>query len=231
MARNVQRQLEAEADRKGLTGERRKQYQVWYNEAIKHAGVSAAVNSDDALTPALIRQRRGWIYYTPSLRTSAPPLPTEANMAIRGGRRIDTVCDCCGKTFPARTDQHVNPQRHYCSRECTHKAQRLQLIERAGTPEERLLARREIDANGCWVWTGRHERAGYGHIDYDGKAVYVHRLAYETWRGPVADGLELDHLCRNRACFNPDHLEPVTRQENIRRAVEARRLRRASRCS
>ena len=200
---------------------------MWYNEAVKRAGVSAAANSDDALTPALMMQRRGWVQYTPSLRTPAPPLPTEASMT-RQGRRIETVCDNCGKTFPARTDQHVKPQRHYCSQECTHAAQRLQLIERAGTPAERLLARRQIDANGCWVWMGRHERAGYGHIDYGGKAVYVHRLAYETWRGPVPDGLELDHLCRNRGCFNPDHLEPVTRQENNRRAQEAAKQRKAA---
>lgn len=64
----------------------------------------------------------------------------------------------------------------------------------------------------CWVWTGTVHK-GYGR--YSGQG--AHRLAYELLVGPIADGLELDHLCGNTLCVNPQHLEPVTRMENMRR--------------
>lgn len=71
----------------------------------------------------------------------------------------------------------------------------------------------------CWEWTRYKARNGYGKIWFKGKTWYVHRLFYTICRGPIADGLELDHLCRNRWCCNPDHLEAVTRRENALRGV------------
>ena len=68
----------------------------------------------------------------------------------------------------------------------------------------------------CLVWTGAKAQ-GYGRLyRYNGSEL-VHRIAYELVHGPIPTGMDLDHLCRNRACFNPDHLEPVTRGENVRR--------------
>lgn len=71
---------------------------------------------------------------------------------------------------------------------------------------------------GCWSWPGR-ESFGYGRVEMDGRVLMVHRVVYERLRGPIPDGLCLDHLCRNRYCANPDHLEPVTQRENTLRGV------------
>jgi len=70
---------------------------------------------------------------------------------------------------------------------------------------------------GCWLWDANTTRGGYGHFKVSGRMVYAHRLAYEKLVGPIPDGLSLDHLCRVPGCVNPDHLEPVTHAENVRR--------------
>jgi hypothetical protein len=75
--------------------------------------------------------------------------------------------------------------------------------------------------DGCWEWTSTRMSAGYGQM-WDGtrgRTQGAHRLFYEAFIGPIPEGLELDHLCRNRACVRPDHLEPVTRRENLLRGA------------
>jgi hypothetical protein len=73
----------------------------------------------------------------------------------------------------------------------------------------------------CWVWDKAKDRDGYGVTQIKRKNLRVHRAAYEAIVGPVPSGLVLDHLCRNRACYNPDHLEPVTNRENLMRGDTA----------
>jgi hypothetical protein len=69
---------------------------------------------------------------------------------------------------------------------------------------------------GCWVWRGSTPR-GYGSIKRDGIRYRAHRYIYEREIGPIPDGLQLDHLCRNRSCVNPEHLEVVSCRENLMR--------------
>lgn len=71
----------------------------------------------------------------------------------------------------------------------------------------------------CWDWQGYVCPAGYGRVKIDGRAHQAHRWTYQQLVGPIPDGLVLDHLCRNRRCCNPDHVEPVTDAENVRRGL------------
>lgn len=76
---------------------------------------------------------------------------------------------------------------------------------------------------GCWSWRGSVQSEGYGKFRLNGRQVYAHRLSYELHKGPIPDGLTIDHLCRVRRCVNPDHLEAVTHLENVRRGAVANR--------
>lgn len=71
----------------------------------------------------------------------------------------------------------------------------------------------------CWIWTGSLNRLGYGQFRVGNKIMRAHRIAFQEINGPIPEGLTLDHLCRNPACVRPDHLEPVTMRENIRRGL------------
>jgi hypothetical protein len=69
----------------------------------------------------------------------------------------------------------------------------------------------------CWIWQRAMKGSGYGNGWRNGRSVAAHIIFYERAHGPVPQGLELDHLCRVPSCVNPDHLEPVTHQENVLR--------------
>lgn len=83
--------------------------------------------------------------------------------------------------------------------------------------EERLMGKVDYKDNGCWIFTGAKTSTGYGNIRFGDKNYVAHRISYLLFVGGVAPGLDLDHLCRDRACVNPEHLEPVTRRENLLR--------------
>lgn len=87
-----------------------------------------------------------------------------------------------------------------------------------GTPWiGRFLAAVTDAPGGCWQWTGYLMPNGYARITIDGERQYAHRVAYEAFVARIPDGLVIDHLCRNRGCVNPAHLEAVTQRINVLR--------------
>lgn len=91
------------------------------------------------------------------------------------------------------------------------------------TPQEhlnRILPRVVISCGGCWEWTGPKHYKGYGKTGASGPdgSRYAHRVVYQYLVGPIPAGLVLDHICENKGCVGPHHLEPVTVRENTMRA-------------
>jgi hypothetical protein len=86
---------------------------------------------------------------------------------------------------------------------------------------DRVLRRCEETGDGCWRFLGALSE-GYGKVGLGGKddgLDYAHRITYRHFVGEIPDGLDLDHLCRNRSCYNPWHLDPVTRHVNTLRGA------------
>lgn len=79
------------------------------------------------------------------------------------------------------------------------------------------LSKYVVPTGVCWEWTGALDRHGYGVTRENYVLWRAHRWVWTFLVGPIEDALDLDHLCRNRKCVNPDHLEPVTRKENLLR--------------
>lgn len=159
---------------------------------------------------------------------------------------LELTCEQCGGTFAAhrRTQRFCS---HACraaaasaasARECSIDGCNASAVtrgwcdrhysawKRTGDPlgwrdnvQRRFWERVDKKRSGCWVWTGHVAGGDYGQIKVNGVSVMVHRYAYELLVGPIPDGLQIDHLCRNRRCVNPKHLEPVVARTNVLRSV------------
>lgn len=92
----------------------------------------------------------------------------------------------------------------------------------SGSLENRLLSRRNIVQRDyvtpCWEWIGSTDNHGYGQLNFEGKRQKAHRLAYRTWVGKLIQGMQVDHLCFNRICFCPFHLDQIGNRENTLRS-------------
>lgn len=81
----------------------------------------------------------------------------------------------------------------------------------------------ELDLlEGCWLWKSNINENGYGYFKINYKNMRAHRVSYQYWNGPISKNYEIDHLCRNRSCVNPQHLEAVTHQENTKRGLQSK---------
>lgn len=86
--------------------------------------------------------------------------------------------------------------------------------------KDRILKNVVIDPEtGCWNWQLHVQKDGYGRIKLNRRTITAQRAAYEAFKGPLAKGMDPDHLCRNRRCANPGHLEAVSKRENVLRGV------------
>lgn len=124
----------------------------------------------------------------------------------------------CGK--PSRPHRRAG----LCSMHTTRMERHACLADPRRSAEERILSKfTKGTSSECWAWQGPMSSNGYGNIPLEtgrgARATSAHRAVYLILVGEIPAGLDLDHLCRNRRCVNPAHLEPVTRQENIRRAA------------
>lgn len=160
---------------------------------------------------------------------------------------VIVVCETCGLAFG------VNGYRagtaRYCSRACKGMAKRnrkSRVCERCGclfwVPTSRPVGRfcsvgcgpdYVVDeVTGCWNWARSIDDNGYGRFfgGLAGSFVMAHRWVYENHKGLIPEGLVLDHLCMNRKCVNPDHLDPVTDQVNIIRGPRIQAARSAELC-
>jgi hypothetical protein len=151
-----------------------------------------------------LAQMPGGAHNTPGADNRSELLPMDDSSSVR-------LCECgCGEpTLPAKwTDPRrgtvKGEPRRFLDGHHARKSPRMFVEEDRGyeTP--------------CWVWRGSL-RDGYGLIRCQGKVRNAHLVFYEKKYGPMPEGMQADHLCRVRACVNPDHVEPVTHLENTRR--------------
>lgn len=140
--------------------------------------------------------------YAESLRGSVPHNKGKRTVVSKPCKECGAPIEGCPSSVKRRT---------YCGMACTAKALSVGIS---------VALKRYRVVGDCWLWEGS-TRGGYGRMKLRSLGmVEAHRASYQYHVGQIPDGLVLDHICRNRACINPAHLEPVTTLENIRRGQQ-----------
>lgn len=128
-------------------------------------------------------------------------------------------CSSCLEFFPDSTTyfyrifkngKHTSTLKDVC-KDCTPSK------GRKTNNLEDVLKKYIVDESGCWNYIGALDKQGYGTFYYRQSGYKAHRLTYQLLVGQIPNGFVLDHLCKNKSCVNPEHLEPVTQRENARR--------------
>jgi len=127
-------------------------------------------------------------------------------------------CPECGETRALK----VKPRGRTCKPCANRRNGHLNALKERPAAVERFHSFYEITDSGCWTWTGAITYRGYGVFHYEGRWSLAHRVSHVLFVGPIPPRLQIDHLCRNTACVNPQHLEAVTAKENTRRARAAK---------
>jgi hypothetical protein len=170
------------------------------------------------------------IQYNEVVVTNAPALREQPEARPRRMISLSTsdspvpygYCQCgCGlQTSVAKRNEY---DRGYL------KGQRRRFVESHSNHKRRgpySLEPYKIEERGhdtpCWIWQRSIQDGGYGKLSVSDRPVYAHRHYYELANGPIPKGLQIDHLCRVRACVNPEHMEPVTCAENLQRGKKTK---------
>jgi hypothetical protein len=133
------------------------------------------------------------------------------NMKPRERVYVTKTCPHCKQPFEVQ--RCLN--RTFCCRSC---AKFFQASRQRLPASTRLYTRIEKTDQGCWLFTGYRDHGGYGRIMFGDKCRPAHCVSYEIHHGPIHPDLEINHLCKNRACVNPEHLEAVTHRRNVQYA-------------
>ena len=149
------------------------------------------------------------------------PLATVPGSPVRTRRKVDSpmpashrTCSIVGCPRPYRV---AGLCRTHYSRQL--RGQHANTVTQYDHWLVKLFSWSEEGAGGCWLWIKSRTSEGYGQLSVGGVGRHVHRLMWTHLRGPIPEGLVIDHLCRVRHCVNPDHMEVVTRGENVLRGV------------
>jgi hypothetical protein len=147
---------------------------------------------------------------TGGLESLSPQNETVANDAVSSGKTDNSVSD---------GDCHKVPNKDIIGTASAYRgACQSEIGPKKGFGRTYLTD----PASGCWNWQRSLSDDGYGYFRHRGRMIFAHRWSYEKLVGPIPEGLDIDHKCRNRRCINPAHLEPVPRVVNVRRGSQTK---------